>query len=488
LPGFFLNHLIFFKNRNFLKEIPVLPHGLEIWKRAKISYGRVKTMITLKQMLVRGTCTIFVLSLMGFLPGSGLITAGRAVAQDAVDIDEMLKQSPDQMPENYSDEEIDRMLEDIQQIDDSSDTEGREDSEKPEISSADRALVEDIKRNPEKYAEQIKSMVWLDARPWVIWWLCYDNVWIEAHPNFAARIYLNFDFWYRYPKIAFIIMSNRPFLIRYPRITARIYLHDDWFIEHPFVAREIYMNHIFFVRYPRFADRYYRHYQWMRGHPGVIRIAYGDQKIFKAHPQYLGNVYEYRRHAVRNQIIRKEHLPHMRDRWKNEFSHDRNRNVKTRVKYKQPDKEHGKDKTIDKKRQPDKGRTIDKTRQPDKGRTIDKTRQPDKGRTIDKTRKPDKGRTIDNRRQPDKGRTIENRRQPDNGRTIDNRRQHDNERTIDNRRQHDNSRAIDNRRLPERGRTIDNRRQPENNNGRARDNGGKVAVGQRGEGDRGRNR
>jgi len=182
---------------------------------------------------------------------------------------------------------------------DSSDTEGREDSEKPEISSADRALVEDIKRNPEKYAEQIKSMVWLDAHPWVIWWLCYDYVWIEAHPNFAARIYLNFDFWYRYPKIAFIIMSNRPFLIRYPRITARIYLHDDWFIEHPFVAREIYMNHIFFRPVSQICG------QVLPALPVDARPSGRDKdrlwrpENFKAHPQYLGNVYEYRRHAVR---------------------------------------------------------------------------------------------------------------------------------------------------------------------------------------------
>jgi hypothetical protein len=399
-------------------------------------------MITLKQVLLRVTGTVFFLSLMGFLPGSGIITAGSAVAQDDIDIDEMLRQSPEKMPENYSDEEIDRMLEDIQQIDDSSDTQGKEDGEQPNLSSADRALVEDIKRNPEKYAEQIQSMAWLDAHPWVVWWLCYDYVWIDAHPHFAARIYLNFDFWCRYPKLAFIIVTNRPFLVKYPRITARIYLHDDWFLEHPYVVREIYRNHVFFVRYPRFADRYYRHHQWMHGHPGVARIAFGNPEIFRAHPKYLGHAYEYRRHAVRSHIIRTEHLSKMRDRWKHEFSHDRNRDTKTRVKYGQPDSDRV------------------------KGRTIDKTRQPDHGRTIDNRRTPDKGRTIDNRRQPDKGRAIDNRRQPEKERTIDNRPQG---RTIDNRPQ---------------GRTIDNGHRPDN--GGSRDRGGKADAGQRGGGNRGK--
>jgi hypothetical protein len=403
-------------------------------------------MITLKQMLVRGTCTIFVLSLMGFLPGSGLITAGRAVAQDAVDIDEMLKQSPEKMPQNYSDEEIDQMLQDVQQIDDSSDTQGSEDSLQPDISDEDRALVEDIRNNPEKYAEQIKTKVWLNAHPWVIWSLCSDFVWIDANPNFAARIYLNYDFWCRYPKIAFIIVSNRPFLVRYPRITARIYLYDDWFLGHPFCAREIYRNHLFFVRYPGYADRYYRHHQWMRGHPGVVRIAYGDPEIFRAHPQYLGHVYEYRRLAVRNHLIRQAHLPQMRDRWKHEFSRDRSHDNKPRIKYGRPDK--GSERN--------------------KGRTIDNRRQPDKGRTIDNRRQPDKGRTIDNRRQPDSGRTIDNRRQPDGG------------------REGDQGRTIDNRRQPDRGRTIDNSRQP--GNGRNRDNGMKIGQGQRGGGDGGKNK
>jgi len=411
-------------------------------------------MIRLKQIFICGTFTIFFLSLAGFLAGSGLFSAGRAIAQEGVNIDEMLNQSPEKMPENYSDDEIDQMLEDMQQIDDSTDTEGREDSVQPDISDDDRALIEDIKNNPEKYAEQIKTMAWLDAHPWVVWSLCSDYVWIDANPHFAARIYLNYDFWYRYPKIGFVIVSNRPFLVRYPRITARIYLHDDWFIGHPFCAREIYRNHVFFARYPKFADRYYRHHQWMRNHPGVIRIAYGNPEFFRAHPQYLGHVYEYRRLAVRNHLIRQDRLPPMRDRWKHEFSHDRNRDNKARIKYGRPDK--GRDR--------DKGRTIDNRRQPDKGRDRDK------GRTIDNRRQPDKGR------ERDKGRTIDNRRQPDKG------RDRDKGRTIDNRRQPDWGRAIDNR--PQ-GRTIDNRPKPQPDNGHNRKRGD---AGQRGGGDKGRNK
>ncbi len=61
-------------------------------------------MNSIKQTLVRVTGAIFFLSLIGFLPGSGIITAGSAVAEEAVNIDEMLNQSPEKMPDNYTDE------------------------------------------------------------------------------------------------------------------------------------------------------------------------------------------------------------------------------------------------------------------------------------------------------------------------------------------------------------------------------------------------
>ena len=345
----------------------------------------------LKQFLVYGTCTIFFLSLAGLLAGSGLTPAGISVAQE-VNIDEMLKGSPEKMPQDYSDDEIDQMLDDVQHIDDSADTEGKEDTVRPELSPDDRALVEDIKRNPEKYAEEIKSMDWLDAHPWVVWSVCSDFAWIDVNPHFAARIYLNYDYWCRYPKIAYIIVSNRPFMVRYPRITARIYVYDDWFIQHPFIAREIYMNDVFFVRYPDFIDRYYRHQDWMYRHPGIIRIAYGHPEIFKARPQYLEHVYSYRRQAVRGNLIRHDYLPKMRDRWKHEFSFDRENRDKIRVKYKEQPADRGRDKgqKTGRKNIPDKNRGINK------GRGSDKGQQPAKDRTVNRSRNKDA-------KQPDKG-------------------------------------------------------------------------------------
>ena len=282
----------------------------------------------MKNILTYKFYLILIFSIFTFYPGIGFIAAGRAFAQNDVNTDYMLNQMPDAMPKNYTDEEINQMLEDVQKVDDSSDNEGIVDSEPPVVSDTDSALVEDIKNNPEKYAEYFRDMDWLDAHPWVVWSLCSDYAWIDAHPYIGARIYVNFGFWYRYPKIAYIIACNRPFLVRYPRITLVIYQHDDWFIQHPFIAREIYRNYVIFNRYTDLYNRYYRHQTWIQRHPGIVRIAYGNRALFKSHPQYLGTIYTYRRNAVRQHIIRQPHLKIMYERMRNNpsrYAHDKNR-------------------------------------------------------------------------------------------------------------------------------------------------------------------
>ncbi len=244
-------------------------------------------------------------------------------SQENVNTDEMLARTPEKIPRDYSDEEIDQMLEDIQEVDDAADIENREDSEPPSLTDDDRALVEDIKNNPEKYAEKIKDMEWLDAHPWAVWSICSDYVWIDEHPRFAARIYLNYSFWSRYPKIGYIIVCNRSFLVRYPDITMVIYSYDEWFLQHPFCAREVYGNYVIFNRYPALCDRYYRHHQWLHNHPGVLKIAYGNRKLFQTRPRYLRHAYSFRRHAVRQHIIRRPHLKKMHDRWMDDASRRR---------------------------------------------------------------------------------------------------------------------------------------------------------------------
>lgn len=268
----------------------------------------------MKTMISKTLFILLVASTVGFF-AVALFPTGAAFGEETVNINEMLATTPEEMPKDYTDEEIDQMLDDIQEIDETADTEGKEDSEAPVLSDSDRALVEDIRKHPEKYAEKIKEMEWLEAHPWVIWAILSDFVWIEAHPHFAARIYLNYGFWHRYPRIAYIIVLNRPFFVRYPRITFVVYSHDDWFILHPFCAREIYLNYVVFNRYPRLYERYYRHHEWIHRHPRIIRAAYGNRDLFRSQPHHLTYVYKSRREAVRTQIIRRPHLKKMHDRW-----------------------------------------------------------------------------------------------------------------------------------------------------------------------------
>jgi hypothetical protein len=269
--------------------------------------------------------------LVPFFQGSGWSTVGRVCAvetNDGGDVEDILRNTPGTMPKDYSDQEIDRMLEDIQQVDDASDVEGIEDSKQPDLSDEDRALGEAIKSDPGRYDDELKSLVWLNAHPWVVWYICYDYAWLDAHPHYAARIYLNYDFWYRYPQIAYIIALNRPFLIRYPRITTMVYQHDEWFIRHPYVAREVYRNYLFFNRYPDLYQRYYRHQEWIHRHPGIVRIAYGNRSLYKKHPEYLGHVYQYRRYALQHRMINDRHVKKMHGEMRREAerrSHDTGR-------------------------------------------------------------------------------------------------------------------------------------------------------------------
>ncbi len=270
--------------------------------------------------------TIFSVSLFTLLIplclGSGSGASGMARAQDVsgneADVDEMLKEMPESMPKDYSDDEINRMLEDVEQIDDSKDVEGREETEAPSVSDEDQALIDDIRENPEKYAEFIKDREWLDAHPAVIWSICSDYVWIDAHPQFAARIYLDYDFWSRYPYVAYAIVCNRPFLVRYPRVSLAVYGYDGWFIQHPFIAREVYRNHVIFNRHPDLFHRYYRHREWLHRHPGVVKIAYSNRDLFKSHTRYLDDIYRYRREAIRKHAIHPRHIEKIHTRWKSD--------------------------------------------------------------------------------------------------------------------------------------------------------------------------
>jgi hypothetical protein len=259
--------------------------------------------------------------------GSGTGASGIAGAQDVsgtnADMDEVLKDMPESMPKDYSDDEINRMIEDVEQIDDSKDVEGKEEIEAPSVSDEDRALIDDIRENPEKYAEYIKNREWLDAHPVVIWSICSDYVWIDAHPQFAARIYLDYDFWSQYPYVAYIIVRNHPFLVRYPRISLVVYGYDGWFIRHPFIAREVYRNYIMFNRHPDLFRRYYRHREWLHRHPGVIKIACGNRELFKSHTGYLGDIYRYRREAIRKHEIHPRHMEKIYTRWKSDPRHNK---------------------------------------------------------------------------------------------------------------------------------------------------------------------
>ena len=260
--------------------------------------------------------------LISLCAGSGFSARGAARAQDVsaavTEADEMLREMPENMPKDYSDDEINRMLEDVQQIDDSQDLEGKDEINAPPVTDEDRALIEDIRQNPEKYAEYIKDREWLDAHPVVIWSVCSDYVWIDAHPQFAARIYLEYDFWSRYPYVAFVLASNRPYLVRYPRITLAFYGYDSWFILHPFIAREVYRNYVVFNRYPDLFQRYYRHRDWLHRHPGVTKIAYGNRELFKSHVRYLGNIYKFRREALKQREIHPRHVEKMYSHWKSD--------------------------------------------------------------------------------------------------------------------------------------------------------------------------
>ncbi|MBP7738903.1 MAG: hypothetical protein KA369_23235 [Spirochaetes bacterium] len=260
-------------------------------------------------------CLLFLLITLG--QGSGSSQSAMARGEEKAEASqEILKTMPLTMPKDYSDEEIDRMLEDIQEVDDSADIEGAADGARPDISGEDKALGEKIKQDPEPYADDFKSVLWLNAHPWVVWYICSDYEWLEAHPRIAARIYLNYGFWHRYPRIAYIIVCNRPFLNRYPGIAMVVYDDDLWFLDHPFVAREVYRNYQFFHRHPHLYERYYRHREWMLRHPGVARIAYPDRALYRNHPEYLERAYEYRRMAVRDRLIRDTHMQKMQERMK----------------------------------------------------------------------------------------------------------------------------------------------------------------------------
>ena len=103
----------------------------------------------------------------------GLSGTARAVESDEA----LLKQMPENMPGDYSDEEIDRMLSDVQEIEESSETDGTEAADKPALTERDRELLEDIEKDPDRYADEFRSAEWLEQHHVVIWHLCSDYAW-----------------------------------------------------------------------------------------------------------------------------------------------------------------------------------------------------------------------------------------------------------------------------------------------------------------------
>ncbi|MBN2160896.1 MAG: hypothetical protein JW807_16015 [Spirochaetes bacterium] len=372
----------------------------------------------MKTLIRTSLFAMLIFSIAGFLAGPGT-SSGTAFGEEAVNTDEMLEKTPEEMPKDYTDEEIDQMLDDLQEIDETADTEGKEESEPPVLSKSDKALVEDIRKNPEKYAERIKEMEWLDAHPWVIWTVLSDFVWIEAHPNFAARIYLNYGFWHRYPKIGYIIVLNRPFFVRYPKITFVVYSYDNWFILHPFCAREVYLNYVVFNRYPRLYDRYYRHHEWIHRHPRIIKAAYGNRDLFRTHPQHLKHVYQYRREAVKHRAIRQPHLKKMHDRWMSNAPRPADRkNVKydlNRPPVK--DRDRGKHQSADRNyrnRNDVKNRDLTRAKGMKSNQDIKNRRVPGGKSDVNRTRAPERNREIQRPPAGDKG-GVSNRTTRDRG-------------------------------------------------------------------------
>ncbi|TFH39948.1 MAG: hypothetical protein E4G96_08385 [Chrysiogenales bacterium] len=307
-------------------------------------------------------CTLlFALFALSAFPLPGVIGEKRAAHAQSMDepySGALLEDMPAALPDNYTDDEIDRMLDDIEAVEEGADPDREKAASAPELNEAEKKLLVELKNDPDSYYDSVQTTVWLDMHYGVVWHLCSDFAWMDAHPRFAARIYLNYRYWQQYPAIAYIIVLNRPFFVRYPRITLVVYQHDAWFIRHPYIAREIYLNHVIFNRYPGLVHRYYRHHEWIRRYPAVARAAYGNRKVVKAYPGYRGHAYRFRRHAVEKRLISAPHMKKMYERRgedkrrRSEAAKIKKDNRKT-VKYRRPEKERR-----------DKGRQSERERPP----------------------------------------------------------------------------------------------------------------------------
>ena len=241
-------------------------------------------------------------------------SAGQALAIENSEVDEILEAMPEDIPENFSDEDIDELMKDIDNVDEEADTARKEDAEAPDTTDEDRDIAEKIKKNPEDYHSWLRDELWLARHYTVVWLLLSDYEWVMAHPRTAIILYVNYRYWQQYPQIAYVIVTNRPFLAYYPRVCLMVYRHDTWFLAHPFIACEIYLHHVFFVKYPSAARRYYRHHAWIHRHPRVARAAYGNRDLLRNYPAYTRNAYQYRRQAVKSRQIHQERLHYMHQR------------------------------------------------------------------------------------------------------------------------------------------------------------------------------
>jgi len=259
-----------------------------------------------------GLAFLFILAL-ALMTGNGG-DAGKAWANSGSEADEILDAMPDDYPENFSDSDIDELMKDIEDVDESADAEQKKDIEPLTPDERAKALADEIRRHPELYRELLQNEQWLALHEAAMWLILSDFAWVAAHPKIIIPVYMNYRYWQAHPRIAYVIVRNRPFLYAYPRVCVSIYTYDTWFLARPWIAREIYLHHAFFIRHPRHANRYYRHRDWIHRHPAVARAAYGSRDFYRKHPAYLRDAYHYRRVAVRNRHVPEQRVRAMYER------------------------------------------------------------------------------------------------------------------------------------------------------------------------------
>ena len=87
--------------------------------------------------------------------------AGMAWANDDREANEILEAMPDDVPENFSDADIDELMKDIDEVDESIDVENKQDADALTPDQRARALADEIKQDPDLYRIQLQDESWL---------------------------------------------------------------------------------------------------------------------------------------------------------------------------------------------------------------------------------------------------------------------------------------------------------------------------------------